>query len=114
MAQAARKQASKQAPKQQQNTGPVVQFNGGPDYEKVCKRDTARSRTAKLAEKYHGRPVAELQAAWEAEADAGRIHVEHSKFTKGTSKTGKRRQDFSGWLGFLTKKTNLVTLVDPK
>jgi len=105
MAQAARKATTQNsaAPK-----GEVLAFHANDEFNKVCKRESARSRTARMAQEFNGKSLAEFKAAWEAAADKGEIHHDASKFTTGTSKTGKHRQEFGGWLGWL-KRTGMVT-----
>jgi len=77
---------------------------------KILSRDSARSRSLKLAMEFNGKPLADFQAAWVAAASGGGVHHEASVFTKGTSKSKKAHQDFSGWLSFL-KRNGFVSIV---
>ena len=118
---AARKQATKTAPKAaapkaaapapEQGTGPLVKVDWENPAIQRTRPGTARYATLQLALQYDGKPLADLRAAWLEQAKAGAVHAENSKFTLGTSKTGKKHQEWGGWLGYLTKKSKVVTLV---
>lgn len=80
---------------------------------KALTRESARSRSIRMAAEFNGKPVADFQAAWVAAAQAGGVHHETSVFTLGKSKSNKPHQDFSGWLSWLVRN-GIVTIVQPK
>lgn len=110
---AARKASTKTAPATENApateaapaTGPLVQYN--PDASQTAKTlarpGTARHATVVMAKEFDGKPLAEFKAAWLAAAAAGQVHHDTSKFTLGTTKSGKPHEPFGGWWGWLVK-----------
>jgi len=80
---------------------------------KALTRESARSRTIRMAVEFNGKPVSEFQAAWTKAAAAQKIHHETSVFTLGKSKRNKPHEEFSGWLSWLVRN-GIVVVVQPK
>lgn len=85
------------------NAGPTIKVDLTAEAaQKALKRESARSRTVRLAEQYNGKPLADFKKAWESKALE--IHGETSKFT-----VRQQPQAFSGWLSWLTRN-GIVTV----